>query len=694
VKYHSLVFLSIAILTVIPVTLCQAEDITAADMTNAIRSDLRHPYLFFSDEDKPAMGERINSDSRYGDIMKRAEAEANRQLYTPVGNWVDIVKEQGKGGLTQFRRSCLSTAVNLAFVYQMTGDKQYADKAFEFADAVCDVPTWNGGDFHSFPIIYHRVWPRGADDDQVNFTYDIHVGDTARDMAVVYDWLYPALDTTQRDRIRGALIERAILLVRGNYDYHWWATAYRCNWCSVCFSGLGCAAMTLLTENPEFTDVFAASYNGISHYLDSFGVDGGWQEGCSYWSYGFPQCINFSEASRRVTDGRHNLFKHRTLAENTVNFPVYTMFPNYKSVYFCDSYSRRPGNTYILNRMASATGSGLAAWYRTNFFGGPGNIFDIIWPESTVTPVPPDHTSHHFRSIGWVVMRTDFITPDYAVVACKAGYHDDPHHGHLDCGNFTIQWKDREFISEVGLKGYDTVYFWQDRWENPQASSVGHNVVFVNGELQIPAKLKNKPWRENVGGKILEFRPGDDRDYTLMDPSGAYPGNELKGWRRHITYEKPVITVVLDEIAADRGDDIQVRFHSKCTTELRDNHVLITDNAGMMALIPVMKTEFTFKEDKHAFQRIREDTDFEWIPYFDVSMKARDERTVIGTIILPVDDADDAERIARSAKIESDTHGSVFISFIDNGKRYTYEYKPEEERYHRLGYAEITELKR
>lgn len=647
-------------------------------MKAAISVGLRHPYLFFSEEDKPAMLARIETDPRYRAIMDRALAEGNRQLFTPVGTWHKYMAENNTSSLTQFRRDNLAAARNLAFLYQMTGEQRYADKAFEFADAVCGTPFWRDDGAHAFPTIYHRVWPWNVPDDQTNFSFDIHVGDTARDMAVVYDWLYPGLDSYRRDRIRGALLERAILPVRGNYDYFWWATAHRCNWCSVCFSGLGCAAMTLLTEHPEFADVVAASANGIRGYLDSFGVDGGWQEGCSYWSYGFPQSIYFTEALRRVTSGRLNLFEHRTLAVNTVHFPVFTMFPNYKSVYFCDSYSRRPGSTYILNRMAEAAGSGMASWYRANFFGGPGDIMDIIWPETTVAPVPPDHASHHFRTIGWAVMRTDFTDPENAVVACKAGFHDDPHHGHLDCGTFTIQWRDREFISEVGLHGYDEVYFSEERWNSPQASSLGHNVVFVNGELQVPGKLKNKPWRENVGGTILEFRSGGTRDYTLMDPSGAYPGKELKGWRRHIVYDKPVTTILLDEISAAKGADIAIRFHSKCSTVFRDGFALLDDDAGTMALIPVSAERLSFRGDRHAFQRIRAGTDFTWIPYFDVKATVRGTRTVVATIILPVAGADDAARIARSAKLTPGKSGSLELSYERNGARHVCSFVPDD----------------
>ena len=66
-------------------------DLTKADIDKAInKTELRHPYLYFSEEDKPAIRERIQNDSECRDIMARLLAEANRLLYTPVDRVIPI----------------------------------------------------------------------------------------------------------------------------------------------------------------------------------------------------------------------------------------------------------------------------------------------------------------------------------------------------------------------------------------------------------------------------------------------------------------------------------------------------------------------------------------------------------------------------------------------------------------------------
>src|SRR6185369_4801070 len=163
---------------------------------------------------------------------------------------------------------------------------------------------------HYFEIIYSRVWPYGAKDDRVVFTYDITASATSQRMSYIYDWLYPALTKAQRDRIRSALLEKAITRVRGNYDYFWWATAYKCNWSGICHTGLGLAALTLLHEDPQLIDVVARSHEGVSAMLDHIGEDGGWQEGRGYWAFGLGESVRFIEALKRVTGGQLNLFQH------------------------------------------------------------------------------------------------------------------------------------------------------------------------------------------------------------------------------------------------------------------------------------------------------------------------------------------------------------------------------------------------
>ena len=660
-----------------------AAQLTKQDIDRAIDKDaLEHPYLYFSADDVNEMRALAKTDKESADIMKRLLAEANRLMYTPVENVIPIQGRNTRAGWTEYDTdgkygryfySNRENAFKLAFVYQMTGDRKYAMKAFEFADRFCDLPSWTHR-AHEFPIIYSRIMPWNVPDDQVNFSFDHINGDSARMIAAVYDWLYPALDMSQRDRIRGALLEKCVTTVRGDYEYHWWATSYRCNWCGVCNSGVGLAGLALLTEDPQLTDIVAESYNRINSMFNELGVNGGWQEGGGYWNYGVHTSTFFADALNRATNGRYNLFRNERLAANPVTFPMGINVAGTGALKFEDSGSRLVGSAHLVNKLATETGDPVTAWYRAEYFGAGNDPFDIVWPRPTITPRAPEWTSIKYDTINWWVLRSDFFDAEMVTVAGKAGYNDDPHHGHLDCGQFVVHWRGNRFIQDSGSGSYDEKYFDDLRWGYPQAHSRGHNLIFVNGEQQIPAKMRKQPWKEGIGGEVLDFRTSDTRDYVLMDPTNAYPKNELKKWRRHVVLDKPDVTVVLDEVSCDRGDEIEARFHQGVDVELTDDFALLKANNGTMALIPaVAGGETSLREGRHACQPVNATRGFFWIDYFGTVVEAPGTDNLVGAIVAPVENAAEAQRIADSVKLDR-SGGGATLSFTRAGRTYTYTY--------------------
>ncbi len=651
--------------------------VTTEQINRAIdKKSLNHPYLYFNEKDKLPILNRIQTDPESRDLMAMFLAEANRLMFTPVETEVPKRDKHPRywtdGKYDDYVNRHAKAAHLLAFVYQMTGDENYASKSFEFSEAICALQSWTYV-AHEFPIIYSRVWPTYVDDDQVVFNFDIRVVYMAHYLSAIYDWISPTLTKRQRDRIRGALLEKVILPVRGNYEYHWDANCFACNHCQLFCSGIGVTALTLLNENPELVDVVTEAYNRMNKVYEHIGIDGGWQEGPAYWAYGMANSIYFMDALKRLTNGKYDLFTHPRIKNHPATFLLYGITTD-----FGDSPTGVRGSTWVLNKLTEETGDGLAAWYRKHYFGEGNTIFDIIWHRSSIKPIKPEVASNHFRSIDWVVMQSTFDDPEQVVVACKAGMNDDPHHGHLDVGQFVINWRGQAFIRDIGrLYPYDEKYFDNVRFDYPQVSSQGHNLVLVTGECQICAKYKDQPWREGIGGKVLEFMTNRERDYTLMDATDAYEKKTLKGWRRHIILAKPVITVVLDEVKSEMAAEIEIRFHSQVNAELKDRYVLLKGEKGTMALIPVVDGDFILRPGRHASLPVKKDAEFEWIPYFGTVLQAKDKNTVVATLIMPVEDESEGVGIVESVESKIDGDGNLTLSFQQKGKLYSYFFKKE-----------------
>ena len=99
--------------------------VTKEDIEKALPKKLEHPYLFFSVKDKPAILERIKTDTESHDIMQRLIAETNRLIYTPIEDAPIMDKNPrftGDWGYNQYMFRYAENAFKLAFMYQMTGD--------------------------------------------------------------------------------------------------------------------------------------------------------------------------------------------------------------------------------------------------------------------------------------------------------------------------------------------------------------------------------------------------------------------------------------------------------------------------------------------------------------------------------------------------------------------------------------------
>jgi hypothetical protein len=656
----------------------QEMDITSADIDRALVADLTHPYLFFTEDEKPAILDRIAGDTGTGEFMDRLLAECNRLLYTPVEPQLPRQLNDSRFDisgtfLTEYSRY-RRAALWLAFAYQMTGDERFAEKSFEFADIICDMQTWVMRACQ-FPKAYRRVSPWNVPADKVMFNFAIVASDTASDMACVYDWLYTYLDKGRRDRIRGALLEKAITRVRGDYDYHWWATAYRCNWCAWCNTGLGLAALTLLTEDPQLTDVVAESYNRISRTYSELGEDGGWAEGIPYWGQTLRMSILFGDALKRCTGGTYNHFKHPKILTDAVSlFMYFSVPPEGKDVGFADAHFYKVGAPRLYNKLALETGNPVAAWLYNNRYNQTSDLFDVIWPRHTVTPALPETASKHFRTVGWVTMRSDFTDPEKVFVACKAGYNNDPHHGHLDVGQFTVNWRGEEFIADIGTAQYDERYFDEEKYDTPHASSRGHNLIFVEGEGQVPGKRFRSSLNESVGGEVVEFRTSDTRDYVVLDPTNAYRNTHLKKWRRHIVLDKPVMTVLVDEVTCFKGSEIEARFHSAVKQDVKDGWLKLDGRLGDMAVVAVSDTAAVFREGRHAYLALMKQANFEWIPYVGSVMGAQAFRSMLAHVIVPVENDAEAEALKASTSCMYTDTGAWRLRFTYRGTKHEYEF--------------------
>jgi hypothetical protein len=635
-----------------------------------------HPYLLFDSRSKQAILERVRNEPEYAQIMDLLLQEGRRIMLNTTGPQKVFNDPASRyyqlPSWESYVSFYLSGAQLLAFLYQMTDDEAYAQKAFRYADKLCELEGWVAG-AHRFDIIYPRVWPCGAKDDEVVFSFDISTGDCALGLALVYDWIYPAMNKAQRDRIRGGLLENAILRVRGNWEYHWWASAEKCNWSAICYGGVGLAALSLLTEDPNLIDVVARSCEGFEKMISNYGDDNGWAEGRSYSFYGIRDAIAFLDAVKRLTGGKINLFDAPGW-KHPADFALFGLTGAFND----GAAAGTVGFSYTYNKLTAESRDETAMYYLQTYLGGEHrshSMWELIWPRPTdIKAVKPAVASKYFPSIDWAFMRRDF--EEGVQVAVKCAPADDPHHGHLDAGSFILTLHDDVIVGEVEQRFYDQFFFNDVRFDYLYVRSLGHNVVHVNGEEQIIAKRKDQPWRKDTGGKIDRFETSPDCDYTVMDATKAYPGKHLKKWKRTIALDKENdIVLVLDRVACAKGDKIDVLFHPvAAATVTGDGKTAVfagKNNQTKMEMQPLINSPYHLTLQTQFTVRVVKDDPVQAIPCLYVTLQAPSTGTVIGTAFYPGE--------LKGIDIALDESGkNPVIRYTVKGKTYAYEFAENE----------------
>lgn len=239
--------------------------ITPANVQHDFRKEMKgvHPRLFYTQ----TTIQRIKKLSQANDpfvqmYIRNARQNADRILNEPL---LDYHLDDAKLRIPSIHKFA-TQAPDLIFMYQLTGDVEYAERCYRQLDLICDYPDW-GADRHFL---------------------DTGIGAFA--FAFVYDGLYHYMTAAQREKLEVGVTRHA--LEKGKYQIEqqggvWkWYLANN-NWNGICNSGLVTAALAMYEENPVFmSELIASAVNCLPYYLVEFEPDGQSEEGLMYWSYG------------------------------------------------------------------------------------------------------------------------------------------------------------------------------------------------------------------------------------------------------------------------------------------------------------------------------------------------------------------------------------------------------------------------
>ena len=553
---------------------------TVPDVARLIPETLEHPYLYFARSDLDRVRARC-LDGSHAEVYTQTRERLNAHLDQPFP--VPPPREDSyRNGIWETYSRLSAEARNLVedyvLAYAVDQDQAYFEKAWEGLASMMSWPSWVHP-VHEFMLL------------------DLDGSHTCACFAAAYDLLYDTLSENQRRELEFMVFARGLAHCIGGMQHHFWASRYDSNWCSVCVSNMGLCAMAMLhaehihlrTEirpREAMLGVIRECIERITKFYDGIQNDGSWKEGPGYWNYGIVTSFPFSDALRRLTGGRINLYDHPKLG-NTVEFPINCFLPPDRVVNFADCGKHFPGGM-AFRKFAHEYGNRAAAYFdRVTTDRRPSiKPAELFWDASdTVPELPsPPHPSAYFPDAGWCVMRGSWEDPDAPVMALKIGATVEPH-GHADVGNYIIHAGQRTVVRELGIGRYGDPAEWIFK------ATHGHNLPLFDGQGQ--------PGERRLVGAVEATEFTGAHDYLRASIAPAYGIDELTVFVRHFLYLRPALFVIIDEIEVTDVTRMESRIHFSGTAETAGASATLVNGKTVVNVRLLTPADAVFLRGRH-----------------------------------------------------------------------------------------------
>ena len=443
-----------------------------------------------------------------------------------------------------------------AFLYAITGNKDYAEEAKRYMDWF--ISRWQKLDV-------------------------FQVAEGIESVAEGYDWCYDALTNFEKKKYGKGLLDMCIWMKEKA-----WRHSDYCN--HVYFEKLrilyGVIALYNEGINDELVNIYLSYCESLikNHLIPASnkvaGDDGGWCEGVGYEKMTAPYLAMALEVWRVFTG--ENLFPNSTFLKTLAVWNIYCIRPDWKYVKAHDTktYDVRQVsfNRPYMVLLASRYNDPYAQWlvnlrpYKEGEWTGENllKIYDILWynPNITEAKLSSLPLSKYFRGLSWVIMRSGWRENDtYALFECGKYYAG---HQHLDQGNFVILGKGGYLVIDSGY--YDS--WGSSHHKNYYRRTIAHNTIIIydpkegfdslsndGGQMLIdPPRFVDEPVPEP--GKIIRYEDKGMYVGIVGNITNAYSYRKLRRFLRTFIYVRPNTFIVYDivDVPKERYKELDVKW--------------------------------------------------------------------------------------------------------------------------------------
>lgn len=503
-----------------------------------------HPRLLLFKGEEKDIKHMINSDPYYRKIHDAIMDEADQ-----IVRKKELSRKLEGRRLLPVSMEFLKRTFYLSYAYRLTEDNKYLKKVEREMLAAADFIDWHPEHF-------------------------LDVAEIAMGMAIGYDWLYDKLSDTSKEKIRTAIVDKAL---KPSLKYNDWANKNN-NWNQVCNSSLSFAAIAVKDFYPTLCDkIISRAFRTITLPMEQYEPDGLYQEGYGYWNYGTSFNVLFLYEAKKYLKDDKGLSNSKGFLK-TAEFMCHMVGPTGVPYNWGDNEPKAVFSAAMM-WFADKTGDNSVLWSEKNILGSNSNVLkDRLLPAAMIfgknvslkeIKAPEKKCYFGTGPTPIALMRSSWTDPDAIYVGYKLGSPTIPH-SHLDIGSFILETDGIRWAEDPSREKYNLVEKYGNIWNYEQDSfrwkifrlgAMSHNLITVNGTEPI------------VTGKAGLDKISDNENfkYAVSDLSQLYIG-QLAKYRRGIGIKDNKYVIVRDDFKSlNRETTLRWVIFTSASVQLRKN---------------------------------------------------------------------------------------------------------------------------
>jgi hypothetical protein len=565
--------------------------------TSPFTGEVEHPGLYFRASNLPELREKVNDGppKLAYDYMVRQTGWYTNTLNRGEKSW-----QRPQDSAHHVSRSLIQTA----FVYALTGEREYLDTVMRMVDIVIG-------------------WPRDENpivDQETGFNILVRARQLSA-LAMIYDWLYHELPDSKRVELR------SFLDMEANRLYLYNETGVGCiesnNWDPWIAAGYGMVGVALRGEHEWSKDWIDSAKRIFRLNLSASHEDFG------YFNNGFTKAMDFAVSLYTAT-GEDLFTPDASQLRALMNYRMMLLEPQgegYPS--FGDASA---GNDPILALCcARFLKDPLARWYITHLScGNADQVKNWGWnhmmPVAAVTLYDPGMEEQSPREFGLPLARSfadELSLPPTlrAVTIMRTGYNETSDiqlafrcgeyagwHGHPDQGSFVLNAYGEHLVIDRALGApYGTPA------NEFSKSALAHNTVLIDGNGQV--SYSSPVFYHREAGHTSPMLHTDFIDYVVADSTVAYRKNPQirsmgHAYRHFLFVRKPernAYVIIFDDVQVDGGAhqyEWLLQTNARNTTATgNQNHQVITGESELHVLTLEPERVSMLQSEEHEMWR-------------------------------------------------------------------------------------------